>query len=292
MKIISSLAAAAALAAAVLVVPVHAEEHHFEYERQKWTFGGFWGQYDKDQLQRGFQIYQQVCANCHGLSRVNFRNLVQKGGPEFPEASVKELAANWPNKPLAGPNDDGAIADKKGNLLTRPALLSDPILGPYRNDKEAKAAQNGALPPDLSVIAKARDVHNDGIWYVHFAKMGRDVFNGYQEGGPDYIFNLLTNYAEPPAGFKLGDGLNYNKAFPGNQIAMVPPLSADNVIKYADGKGTFEENAHDISAFLAWAADPALNERKAMGWQVMLYLLITCVLLYAGKKQVWNRIPH
>jgi ubiquinol-cytochrome c reductase cytochrome c1 subunit len=281
---------ALALALGLLAAPVGAaDDHHFEYEKQKWSFGGFFGQYDKEQLQRGFQVYKEVCANCHSLSRVYFRNLSQPGGPEFPEAAVKELAASWPHKPLAEPNDDGRIVDKKGNLLDRPALPSDPILGPYRNDKEAKAAQNGAIPPNLSVMAKARDLHNGGFWVNHIAAMGKDIAVGYQEGGPDYIYNLLTNYAEPPKDFKLGEGLNYNKAYPGNQIAMVPPISADNFIKYQNGKGSLEENSRDVSAFLAWAADPALNQRKAMGWQVMLYLLITCVLLYMGKKRVWAR---
>ncbi len=284
-----AFASAVVAALAIAGRATAAEDHHFEYEKQKWSFGGFFGQYDKAQLQRGFQVYKEVCSNCHALDRVYFRNLVQPGGPEFPEAGVKELAASWPYKPLAGPNDDGKIVDKKGNLLERPALLSDPILGPYRNEKEAKAAQNGAIPPNLSVMAKARDLHNGGFWVTHIAAMGKDVVNGYQEGGPDYIYNLLLNYAEPPANFKLGEGLNYNKAYPGNQIAMVPPLSKDNFIKYQDGKGSFEENARDVSAFLAWAADPALNQRKAMGWQVMLYLLITCVLLYLGKKRVWAK---
>jgi len=289
MKTLSALT----FAALALASPAMAEdEHHFEYERQKWSFAGFNGRYDKAQLQRGFQIYQQVCSNCHALSRVRWRNLTDAGGPEFPEAAVKKLAADWPNKPLAEPNDDGATTDKKGNLLTRPALLADPILGPYRNNKEARAAQNGALPPDLSVIAKARDLHNGGFWVNHVFKMAGDVMRGYQEGGPDYIYNLLTNYADAPGEMKMADGMNYNRAFPGNQIAMVPPLSKENFIKYQDGTGSLEDNARDVSAFLEWAADPKLNERKAMGWQVLLYLLITSVLLYLGKKRIWSRIEH
>lgn len=278
--------------APVSAIAAGGEAGHFEYQRQKWAFSGFWGQYDKAQLQRGFQVYKENCANCHALSRVNFRNLVQPGGPEFPEAAVKEMAAAWPNQPLAGPNDDGLTVDKKGNLLTRPALLADPILGPYRNDKEARAAQNGALPPNLSIMAKARDLHFEGFWITHIYMMGKDIANGYQEGGADYIYNLLVNYQDPPANVKMAEGMNYNRAYPGNQIAMVPPLSKENFIKYQDGKGSLEENSRDVSAFLAWAADPALNQRKAMGWQVMLYLLITCVLLYLGKKRVWSRVAH
>jgi ubiquinol-cytochrome c reductase cytochrome c1 subunit len=270
-----------------------AHPEHFQYEKQKWSFGGFWGQYDKAQLQRGFQVYQERCSACHALSRVSFRNLVQPGGPEFPEAAVKELAAQWPHKPLAEPDDEGNVADKKGNLRERNALLSDPILGPYRNDKQARAAQGGALPPNLSVIAKARDIHFEGFWLNHVGAMARDIATGYQEGGPDYIYNLLTNYKdekEIPKGFKLSEGMNYNAAYPGNQIAMVPPLGKDNYVAYQNGKGSLEDNARDIAAFLAWASDPALNQRKAMGWQVMLYLFITSVLLYLGKKRVWARL--
>ena len=130
------------------------------------------------------------------------------------------------------------------------------------------------------------------FWLNHVGKMAKDVYNGYQEGGPDYIYNLLVNYSEPPTGFKMAEGMQYNKAFPGNQISMIPPVSKDNFIKYEDGKGSFEENARDVSAFLAWAADPALNQRKAMGLQALLYLLITSVLLYLGKKRVWAKIEH
>ncbi len=293
MKLNVSLIASTFLSVGLLASPTFAaEEHHFEYERQKWSFGGLTGQYDKAQLQRGFQVYKEVCSNCHALSRVYFRNLTQPGGTEFPEESVKELAATWPNKPLAEPNDEGLTVDKKGALLTRPAMLSDTILGPYRNDKEARAAQNGALPPNLSIIAKARDLHNGGFWLNHIGLMAKDIFNGYQEGGPDYIYNLLVNYAEPPANFKLSDGMNYNKAYPGNQIAMVPPLSKENFVKYADGKGSLEENSRDVAAFLEWAADPALNQRKAMGWQVLLYLLIVSVIFYFMKSRVWAKIEH
>ncbi|NJM55074.1 MAG: cytochrome c1 [Verrucomicrobiae bacterium] len=266
--------------------------HHYDYERQKWSFSGFSGQYDKNQLQRGFQIYQQACSACHGMERVKWRNLVEKGGPEFPEAAVKKLAAEWPNQPLAGPNDEGQIADRKGNLLTRVATLADPILGPYRNEKEARAAQNGAYPPDLSLMAKARSIHETPIWYVHVAKMAGEIGRGYQESGADYIYNLLTAYADAPADVKMGDGMYYNKAYPGNQIGMPPPLQKDSPIVYEDGKGTHADNARDVAAFLAWAADPKLNERKATGWYVMLYLLITTVLLYLGKKVVWSRVKH
>ena len=349
MKIISSLAAAllaAALAAPALAegdkhalpagsagaaAPAASHEGHFDYERQKWSFGGFWGQYDKAQLQRGFQVYQQVCVNCHGLSRVSFRNLVQPGGPEFPELSVKDLAAKWPNRPLAEPNDDGAIADRKGNLLTRPALLSDPILGPYRNDKEAKAAQNGAVPPNLSVIAKARDLHNGGFWLNHIGLMAKDVFNGYQEGGPDYIHALLISFHDQPPAYgpdangklvplpaeqakkdslrcasinvgeagddgkirpdecvALNEGLYYNAVYPGHQIHMPPPLVADGQVPYSDGTpATVDQYARDVSAYLMWAADPSLNERKDVGLRMIIYFAILAGLLWLAKRRIW-----
>lgn len=285
------------LAAGLLVsamVPVFAAGggHGPEIHRQHWSFGGFKGQYDKNQLQRGFQIYQNVCANCHGLSRVRFRNLVEKGGPEFPEEEVKALAAGWPNQ-IPEMSGEGAVADKKGNVLKRPAKLADPILGPYLNDAEARAMQNGALPPDLSLMAKARNVENHSGWVKHvLVDMPMDVLTGYQEGGADYIYALLTGYVDPPADVTVAEGMNYNTAFPGNQIAMVQPLSKDAPFLYQDKSGTLEQNAADVSAFLAWAADPSLNDRKRLGWQVLLYLLITTVLLFLGKKRIWAKIPH
>ena len=191
--------------------------HGAEIERQQWSFGGFKGQYDKAQLQRGFQIYKEVCSACHGLNRVNFRNLVQPGGPEFPEAAVKALAAEWPNQITDGPNDEG-------KMFERPALLSDPIRGPYKNEKEARAAQNGALPPDLSLIAKARGVHRDPSWWTHPFLMLGDIFKSYQEGGADYIHALLAGYVDAPADVKVSEGMYYNVAFPGHQLAMPPPL--------------------------------------------------------------------
>lgn len=249
-------------------------------ERQTWSFGGPGGQFDKAQLQRGFQIYKDVCSSCHGLKRVYFRNLVQKGGPEFPEASVKELAAQWPNKIIDGPNDTG-------EMFERPALLPDPMLGPYRNDQAARAAQGGALPPDLSNIIKARNTHNSAFWPVHVWLMVKDILTGYQEGGADYVYALLTGYHEAPAGVTVADGMNYNAAFPGHQIAMAPPLSKDGFQTYADGSGSLEKNAADIAAFLTWASDPSLNDRKSTGWIVLLYLLFTTVLLWLGKKRIW-----
>lgn len=257
-------------------------------DRQDWSFAGFFGQFDRPQLRRGFQVYKDVCSSCHGLDRVYFRNLAEPGGPMFDEAAVKALATDWPNQVTDGPNDEGA-------MFERPALLSDPILGPYKNEKQARASQNGALPPDLSNIIKARTIESHDAWYVQVFKMGRDILTGYQEAGADYVFALLTGYAEPPAGFELSEGMNYNKAFPGHQIAMMQPIPAEGAVEYqenAGAKSSLEQNARDVTAFLAWASDPSLEARKRIGWQVMLYLLITTVLLFIAKRRIWARVEH
>jgi ubiquinol-cytochrome c reductase cytochrome c1 subunit len=297
--------------------------------RNTWNFGGFFGQFDQAQLRRGFQVYQEVCTSCHGLKRVYFRNLVQPGGPQFPEESVKTLAAGWPNKIFDGPNDAGDIADRKGNIIKRAPKLADPILGPYDNDNQARAAQNGALPPDLSLMARARNVEYTGSVFAHPASMLRDMAVGYQEGGADYIYAILTGYEDKPPAFSrdksghlahvdekevkdekaverctsvavgeagtpdvcnaLQDGMYYNKYFPGGQIAMPPPLVSP--VKYEDKAGaasSIEQNAKDLAAFLSWTADPKLSERKRLGWQVILYMVITSLLLYGAKKKVWK----
>lgn len=276
----------AAVAVLALSTPaVAAGGDHIEIERQNWSFSGIRGQFDKAQLQRGFQVYEKVCAQCHGLSRVYFRNLVQPGGPEFPEAAIKGLAAEWPNQITDGPNDDG-------EMFKRPAKLPDPILGPYANEKAARAANNGAYPPDLSLIAKARNPERQSSWYVQPFLMLGDIFSGYQEGGPDYLYALLTGYTDPPANFHLGDGMNYNKAFPGHQIAM-PAILGDDAVTYEDGTpATRAQHARDVASFLAWAADPSHDQRKRLGWQVIFYLLITSVLLYLGKKRIWASLKH
>lgn len=257
-------------------------------ERQEWSFGGFTGQYDRAQLQRGFQVYQQVCTACHSLKRVRFRNLAEPGGPMFPEAAVKALAASWPYQ-ISGELDD------QGNPIDRLPGAADPMVGPYKNDVQARAAQGGALPPDLSLIVKARTIETQAPWYSHWFHMLVDIVTGYQEAGADYLYALLTGYHEPPAGVTVGDGMYYNTAFHGNQLAMPPPLIKDAPVEYqpeAGVKATLEQNARDVTAFLAWASDPTLDARKRLGWQVMLYLLITTVLLYLVKRKIWSRIEH
>ena len=278
----------AALALMLAVSPVSAAGDGPQIERHKaWTFAGLRGRFDKAQLQRGFQVYQEVCSTCHGLKRVNFRNLSEAGGPGFPEVAVKALAAAWPNQIFDGPNDKGEIADRRGRLIKRLALPSDPILGPYDNDNAARAANNDALPPDLSLITKARTVEYQGGLLAHPFHMLRDMVNGYQEGGADYVYALLNGYDNVPANKKITDGMYYNKAFPGDQIAMANPLQAGRV-KYQDGtRTTVAQYAEDVTAFLAWAGDPKLEERKSMGMRVLLYLLITSILLYFAKKRLW-----
>lgn len=261
-----------------------------DIERQAWSFSGITGTYDKEQLQRGFKVYQEVCAACHGLSRVRFRNLAEPGGPEFSVEGIKDLAKNWPNQIIDGPNDDG-------EMFEREPLASDPILGPHRNEKAARAAFNGAYPPDLSLITKARTYENHDAWPLHIVQMSKDILTGYQENGSDYLYNLLTRYTSEEAD---ANGMYSNAAFPGGKIAMAPPIASDGSVTYGDEDGaktagltvpptSLKQNARDVTAFLSWAADPTLNTRKEIGWQVMLYLLITTILLYLGKKRIWAR---
>ena len=257
-------------------------------DHQKWSFAGFTGKFDQAQLQRGYQVYKEVCSACHGLKRIAFRNLVQGGGPGFPEPSVKALAESV--KVEDGPND-------QGKMFERPGKLSDALPSPFKNEQEARSIHNGAYPPDLSNIIKARNVENTAPWYSHILLMTRDVAQGYQEGGADYVYALLTSYAEkPPASmknadgtpFKMSDGMNFNSSFPGYQIAMAAPLQA-GIVKYQDGSpATVEQYAKDVTAFLAWASDPSLESRKSMGWIVMLYLAITALLLGIAKKRIWR----
>ncbi len=261
----SVLPLAAGLAALVLAGtlysawPVQAAGDAPEIESQDWSFSPPFGTFDRAQLQRGFKVYKEVCAACHGLRLLSFRNLSQPGGPEFSEEAVKALAAE--SEVEDGPNDDG-------EMFTRPARPSDRIPSPFPNKKAALAANNGAYPVDLSVIAKAR------------------------VGGPDYLYALLTGYTDPPEGFELTEGLNYNKAFPGHQIAMLEPITAEQV-EYTDGTApTLENYAKDVSAFLMWAAEPTLEERHRVGFRVMIYLILLTGILYLAKRRVWSKVKH
>lgn len=224
-----------------------------ELPHQSWSFNSLFGTYDKAELQRGYEVYRNVCANCHSLRLLSYRNLEGIGlGPD----QIKEIAAAV--TVTDGPNDEG-------EMFERPGLPSDRFVSPFPNEQAARASNNGAYPVDLSLVAKARI------------------------GGPDYLYALMIGYVDPPAEFKLGDGMNYNKYFGagGFQIAMPPPLS-EGAVEYADGTpATVEQMARDVSAFLAWAAEPHLDSRHRIGIGVMLFLAVLVPCLYAVYRTVW-----
>jgi cytochrome c1 len=263
------------------------EDKHIEIPRQKWSFSGPLGRYDATQLQRGFKVYEEACKRCHGIKRVAFRNLTQPGGPGFSEAQIKALAADR-YKVDAAPNEDGKV-------LKRGAILSDTFPPPFKNDNEARAAQaGGALPPDLSLIVRARSVESDVPFYRVPLNMMRDIFAGYQEAGADYLYAYLTSYKAPPPNLEVPSGMNYNEAFPKPHLTGMPdPFLAGpgKVTTYDDGTPeTIENYARDVTAFLAWASDPHLEERKRLGLLVLGYLLITAILLYFAKRRIWSRV--
>jgi ubiquinol-cytochrome c reductase cytochrome c1 subunit len=265
-----------------LAAPVSAAENaHPDIHRQHWSFGGVFGHYDDAQLQRGFKVYTEVCARCHGIRRLAFRNLAQPGGPSFPEAAVKSLAATY--QVDAEPNEEGKI-------VKRPATVTDNIPPPYRNDQEARFALNGALPPDLSLITKARAAEEGTPFYRVPDRMLRDVLTAYQESGADYVYAYLMGYKEPPPSTKLAEFMSYNVAFPGHQTAMPNPfLGGDGMVKYDDNTpATIDNYARDVTAFLAWAADPKLEERKRMGILVVAYIVLTALLLGLAKRRIWG----
>ncbi len=280
MNIHRSIVLAAALAASLSAIGMRvagAQEAEAP-PRQSWSFSGPFGTYDQAQLQRGFKVYREVCSTCHSLKLLAFRNLADPGGPDFTEAQAATVAASF--QVTDGPND-------KGEMFQRPGKLADYFPPPFPNDQAARAALGGGLPPDMSVLAKARS-HEAG-----FPRFIFDAFTQYQEAGPDYIHAILTGYEEqPPAGFALAPGTQYNKYFPGHAIAMPKPLS-DGQVEYTDGTpATVDQYAKDISAFLMWAAEPKLDERKRLGFQVFVFLIVLTGLLYFSKRRVWHDIHH
>lgn len=248
----------------------------------KWSFSGPFGTYDRAQLQRGFKVYREVCSSCHGLSRVAFRNLAEPGGPEFSEDQVKALAAEY--QITDGPND-------AGDMFDRPGIPSDRFPSPYPNEQAARASNGGAYPPDFSLLAKAR-TYTRGFPTFLF-----DIFTQYQEQGPDYLHAIVVGYEEPPAGVSLQPGQYYNKYFPGHLIAMPKPISDGQVEFPKDENGkdvvpeTVDQYARDVTAFMMWAAEPHLEARKAMGFKVIIFLLVLAVLLYFTKKKIWAGDP-
>jgi ubiquinol-cytochrome c reductase cytochrome c1 subunit len=218
---------------------------------QHWPQDGIFGKYDMAAVQRGFQVYKEVCSNCHSLRLLAYRDLKDLG---YTDAQVKAVASQYTVKD--GPNDEGEMFD-------RPARPSDRFHSPFPNEKAARAANGGALPPDMSLLANAR------------------------KGGPDYIYGILTGYGTPPAGVTMTPGLYWNHAFPGHQIAMPQPLS-DGQVTYSDGTAaSLQQAAHDVSQFLVWASNPHMEQRKAMGIKVILFMLVFAGIMRAAKRKVW-----
>ena len=236
---------------------VKAADQSKELLNPGWSFKGYFGKFDRAALQRGYQVYSEVCASCHSMKYLHYRNLAQSGGPEFSEEQVKIIASQFEVED--GPNSDG-------DMFQRPARLSDNFVSPYPNDESAKAANGGAYPPDMSVLVKAR------------------------KGGADYIYSLLLGYDEAPASILLDDGVYYNTFMSGNKIKMANPLS-ENLVQYSDGTPSTEEQmAKDVVTFLAWAAEPHLEARHKMGFKVILYLLIISILVFFSMKKIWSRV--
>ncbi len=249
-KIILAAAAVFALAAPAAV----SAAEHIEIPEEDWNFYGVLGAFDRPQLQRGFQVYRDVCSACHGLEYISFRNFEALG---YSEEQIRTLAAEYEV-------DDGP--DENGDMFKRRAKASDLLPKPFPNDAVARLANGGALPPDLSLITKAR------------------------EGGPDYIYHLLLGYVEPPAGFALIEGLSYNAYFPGHQIAMTKQIQ-DGLVTFADGSPNDAAHiAKDVTAFLHWAAEPNLEARHSTGLRVTLYALLFAVLAYFTKRRIWAKL--
>lgn len=246
-----------ALAAAVLTfsAPGANAAGGVDVESQNWSFDGIFGTFDLAGAQRGYQVYRDVCSGCHSMNLMAYRYLEGIG---LPDDTIKALAATAEKTAI---NDDG-------EEVSVPRLPSDHFPAPFANEKEARASNGGALPPDLSLMAKAR------------------------ANGPNYIYALLTGYHEPPADVTMNEGMYYNSAFPGHQIAMAPPL-ADDLVEFSDGTAaTADQMAHDVVTFLAFAAEPHMEDRKRTGLKVVAFLLILSVMLYFVKKKVWSDVDH
>lgn len=247
--------------------------------RQDWSFSGVFGRFDKAQLRRGLKVYREVCASCHSLKMIAFRNLAEPGGPELTPDQAKTIAESY--KVKDGPND-------AGDMFERPGRLSDRFPPPFPNEQAARAALAGAYPPDMSVLAKARGYPRG------FPKFLFDALPGfsYQEQGVDYMVALLGGYHEPPAGVTLAPGQYYNAYMPGQRTGMPPPL-ADGAVTYDDGTPqTSEQYAKDIAAFLMWTAETHLDDRKRVGLGVVAFLVMFAGLLYFTKKKIWSNVAH
>ncbi|MGF1624392.1 MAG: cytochrome c1 [Alphaproteobacteria bacterium] len=256
MKRITLAVAGAALAFATGAASVQAAGEGPEIAAQPWSWDGIFGGFDQAQLQRGYLVYEQVCASCHAMALLSFRDLHSLG---FNGEQVEAIASNW-----LVPDID----QESGDAITRQGRPADRLPRPFPNDIAARFANNGAMPPDLSVITKAR------------------------AAGADYIYALLTGYEDPPEGIELPPGRYYNTAFPGHVISMAPPL-ADGSVDYIDGTPTtVAQMSRDVSAFLTWAGEPSLVERKELGVKVILFLVVLAGIAYAVKRKVWADVEH
>jgi cytochrome c1 len=266
----TSLLAPAALAlmlAGGAIALAQSEDEQPKPERQTWSFYGPFGLFDQAQLQRGFQVYKEVCSNCHRLS-IPFRTLEDPDGPGYSEAQVKTLAATY-QVTNEDPND-------KGEMYKRPGTPADLFPPPdaFPNDTAA-AAQFGKAPPDMYLLAKSRKYERG------FPNFVFDIFTTYQEVGADYIYAILNGYTKP-------DDPQWNLYYPGHKIAMPQPIT-DGAVKYEDGTpGTLQNYAKDVSAFLSWAAEPTMVERKKIGLRVIIFLIVLSTLLYFTKKRIWS----
>ncbi len=235
------------------------------------SFEGPFGTFDKAQLQRGYKVYKEVCSNCHSMRLVAFRNLADHGGPGFTEEQVKALAATFTVK-------DGP--DAEGNMFDRPGLASDRFPSPFPNEQAAAAANGGAAPPDLSLITKAREG-----WHGTFNQLWSNI------GGPQYVYSLLTGYEEPSEEIKkeTPEGKHYNPYFVSGHFISMPPPLADGQVTFDDGApNKVDDMARDVSAFLAWTAEPKMEERKQLGFMVLIFLSVFAGLMYFVKKKIWR----
>ncbi len=254
---------AAGLAVGLAAPSFAAESNRREDKDVHFGFESPFGTYDRAALQRGYQVYKEVCAACHSLKRIAFRNLTDEGGPGFSVAQARALAAA--TQVVAGPNDAGETHNDSGEPLTRPAVLADYIPPPFPNENAARTANGGALPPDLSLFVKTR------------------------RHGSHYVYSILTGYGEkPPAGALVPEGKHYNPWFEGGAISMPKPLS-ENGVTFADGtKATIEQQAHDVVTFLHWTAEPKMEERKRLGIAVIGFLLAFAAVLFLAYRKVWK----
>jgi ubiquinol-cytochrome c reductase cytochrome c1 subunit len=256
-----------------------AEPTHFpilEPKEESWTFAGPFGTYDKGQLQRGLKVYKEVCSACHSMQLVPFRTLAELG---YSEEQVKAFAAEYTVQD--GPND-------AGEMFERPGIPSDYFPSPFPNPQAAAAANGGAAPPDFSLLAKARGVERGFPTFVF------DIFTQYAQGGPDYIHSLITGYGQqPPAGMEIPEGTYYNPFFnAGKSLKMPPPLS-DGQVEYTDGAPqTVDQYARDVAAFMMWAAEPHLEDRKKTGFRVLIFFVLFGALVYLTKRRIWADIAH